>query len=464
MSNRLNVKRIGGEFWVYNSIFGNLTKLDGKQMDLLESLVECGEVIEDEQVKDLLEKRFLLREDEDEYSIIRSGYSDFLERVRSGAYLRKLQLVVSTKCNLACDYCYETRVGSEEMNKSDSKKENMIFETAKQAVDGFFGIVNEHRQPKVFIRFFGGEPLINWRLIKQVCEYVKTIDTDAEIVYFLNTNGTLVREEMAEYMSKNNFEVDVSLDAPNTINDKYRVFKGKCRRRGTFDKVDEALTILSKHGVSVEVSTQLNNDNMGLMREFVDYVKQMDFDFEINTLICDDKGLCTAPIEERVARLMETKEYAEKQGVKIAGKWIRLYRHTIDGTLNYCSRYGEQFSVNPSGIVYPCSGLDTELGTVDAMRSILGNVDYLNLSMRIIGKIPGCRDCEIEGMCAGGCLASAKYQNPEAKEFPIEYKECDFKRAIVNAQIGTPIEREDPAYKSLIKDWLVNRNDRAHKL
>jgi len=442
MADRLKIVEKNGDVFIYNTVFGNLYRTDRDTLKFLQSFSEPKLVDENEQpIKNLRERVFLVEEGKNEYSMLKDGHEKFIKNLKEGKFLRKLQLMVSTRCNLQCTHCYEARTGP-----ADAEEGNMDFSVAKKALTNFFDIVNNTGQEKVFIRYFGGEPLRNWKVVKDSSEYIKELETKPEVVQAINTNGTLVTNEIAKYLGENRFDVDLSLEAPNELNDKIRVYRGG---RGTFKDVDEKIDVLIRHNVNPEISAQLNDYNINHLDDFVDYLKNKGVKkFEVNTLICDNNNLCSAPVSEKVKKLVELKRYAENQGVHLAGKWIRLYNHTLDGTLNYCSRQGEQLSVNPSGDVFSCSGLSIKLGTIDDMRSILSSKEYEEMSMRIVGNIPGCRNCEVEGMCVGGCRASGIYSGNNEKYAP-EFGECEFRKEIVNAQIGDKIEREDPAYKSL---------------
>jgi uncharacterized protein len=449
MSNRLQIFENGNNFYIYNSVFGNFLETDEATLDLLRSFENGKDVKEDSKITDLMKRGFLLESIKDEYAILKEGHKEFLQNVKSGKLLRKLQLMVTTGCNMACKYCYEDRTGG----KMDSiKKGNMSFQVAKKAIDGFLDIVEENKQEKAFVRYFGGEPLLNWDVIERSSEYISYINSKTKVVQLINTNGTLMTEEIAKHLGEHKFEVDLSLDAPNENNDKTRVYKN-CK--GTFEEICKAGDLLLKHDVETEISATLTDYNIDQLKQFIDFIDNKGFEvLEINTIIYDDTKLCTASIGERVNNLIAAKEYARERGVELKGKWIKLYQRVKNGALNYCGRLGEQFSVTKEGEIYPCSGLSIKLGTINDLKSIFLTDEYEKLSMRIVGNIPACLNCEIEGMCVGGCPGSADYLG-SAEEYNPEYTECEFRKAIVKAQIGDEFKEEDPCYQSITKNYFA---------
>jgi len=448
MSERLRIIEKDNNIFIYNTVFGNLYKTDPKTLRFLQSFSKPKLADENKLVKELKRRMFLIEEGKDEYSILKSGHKEFLRYIKTGKLLRKLQLMTTMGCNLNCRYCYENRT----CTKTDSfEKSTMKFEVAKKAIDGFMDIVEKNKQPKVFVRYFGGEPLLNWPLIKKASEYIADMNPKTKVVQLINTNGTLMTDEIAAHLGKNKFEVDLSLDAPSAINDKTRTYKSG---KGTFKDILRAGELLLKYNVNTEVSATLSDYNINLLKKFIDFVKEKGFDqLEVNTIIYDDTKLCTASIKERIIKLIEAKRYAEKMGVKLKGKWIKLYQRTKNGALNYCGRLGEQFSVTADGEVYPCSGLNIKLGTVDDLKSIFATKEYENIAMRIIGNIPGCLNCEIEGMCVGGCPGSANYLGSSGVYSP-ELNECEFRKAIIKAQIGDEFIGEDQSYQSMTKNYF----------
>jgi len=140
--------------------------------------------------------------------------------------LFQLLLTVTEDCNLRCKYCYLTDVYDYTRNRTNA---NMTFETAKKAIDMFLENISEisKRNPgkKAAITFYGGEPLMNFLLIKECVEYVK-LKTKVEILFNTTTNGVLLDGEILDYLIENDFIISVSFDGAKKNHDRNRVFHG----------------------------------------------------------------------------------------------------------------------------------------------------------------------------------------------------------------------------------------------
>lgn len=142
--------------------------------------------------------------------------------------LRRITLNVTDNCNMRCKYC----AYSEHYTLYRQHREiNMSSETMKKAVDFYFA--NSPDVEDRVISFYGGEPLYNYKLIKECVEYVKE-KYAVPVKYNFTTNATLLDEEKAKFLVENDFSLLVSLDGPKRIHNRYRVF---INNKGTFDTV-----------------------------------------------------------------------------------------------------------------------------------------------------------------------------------------------------------------------------------
>lgn len=165
-------------------------------------------------------------------SEIKHPYSDhmsnYLERKIQG-----ITLQVTQECNFRCKYCvysgkYKTRTHS---------KNSMSFETAKKAVD--FLLARSVDLDMINIGFYGGEPLLEFQLIKSVVEYFKDKCEGKKYILNMTTNATLFNDEILSFLQENNFVMLISLDGPKEIHDQNRVFASN--GEGTFDTIMERI-------------------------------------------------------------------------------------------------------------------------------------------------------------------------------------------------------------------------------
>lgn len=150
--------------------------------------------------------------------------------------VRMITLQVTQQCNLRCDYCvysggYENRIhGYKKMN----------YDIAKKSIDFYL----EHSiDSEVFVvGFYGGEPLIEFELIKKCVSYIESVSEGKELLLSMTTNGTLLNEEIVSFLEEHNFSLLISLDGPREVHDKNRKFAfNSC---GTFDIVMENVNMI----------------------------------------------------------------------------------------------------------------------------------------------------------------------------------------------------------------------------
>ncbi|MDI6642073.1 MAG: radical SAM protein [Elusimicrobiota bacterium] len=441
-SKNLQVIRSGEDVFIYNSLFGNLFRTTQKTLDLIDFFrngdredVEgrFGSEVTKE-IEELRERLFLVEDGLDECELLRGKIEDVERKIKTGDILYKLQLIVTTECNLACVYCYRSNVVEPLIQERPTR---MSFQTAKKAIDGFLNITQRNGKEDVYIRFFGGEPLLNWNLIKDIVLYIDNLDVKKpRINHILNTNGIILNDSIAKFLGEHDFRVSLSLDGVKEINDKLRK---RPSGKGTFKRIDKVIDVLKQYVNDIEISTTLVDENLYHLRELIDYLHDKGLnEIDINTLCYSSQlDLLKAPTKEKVEQLADARSYGKEKGVSVGGKWFRLYKRTDEPSLSYCKRMGEQLSVEPSGDIYPCSGWPIKLGSVEDIDAILNSDEYREVAMRLVGNLPSCYGCEIEGMCAGGCAGNVHILTGDS--YNPESNECEFRRAITKRLIPMEI-------------------------
>lgn len=202
-----------------------LKHIDEQKNDVIKGLQELGRYNEPEFEK---EYQYLV-------SLFNWGYfkgmskiAESQERDFFSGQASQLILITTEMCNMRCRYCVYSDFYAD---KKTYSSKSMSKETAFRAIDLFKSIHEEKvkrgykNDPK--ISFYGGEPLLNFELIKSVVEYVEKIEFE-NVEYLVTTNGTIMDNAMTEFMAKNNFMVSFSLDGDENNHDRNRVFsKGK---------------------------------------------------------------------------------------------------------------------------------------------------------------------------------------------------------------------------------------------
>jgi len=146
-------------------------------------------------------------------------------------YIKQMTLEISQDCNLRCKYCL---FGGHYYFRRSRSHVLMPYETAKAAVDYLHGIIQDRYQRDFCIGFYGGEPLLNFSTIKSIVTYAKDKFEGWKLRFAITTNGTLLTDDIINYLIMNNFSMVISLDGPSDIHDAKRRFADG---RGSFDIV-----------------------------------------------------------------------------------------------------------------------------------------------------------------------------------------------------------------------------------
>ena len=327
-------------------------------------------------------------------------------KVKSGALINALRLNVSTLCNMSCTYCYVDR---ERPNAA-----LMEFNVARKALEVFFDLQKRHCHSESTIRFFGGEPLLNWPVIKKVFDYVEESEFNNKVNYVLNTNGTIINDIIAAALHAHGVSVNISLDGIGDVNDNHRRYRSG---RGSFKTIDRNLDTFLAHGCQVIVEATLGNHNEAHIKGLIDYLQHKGAAFGRKIPLAL-QSLCMlsrndrhrSSVAKRVKWVEKAVAYSKAKDVRIDQGMIFFPFRVITGHRNpgvYCRGMGEELCVYPTGDIYPCGALNVKLGSVHEIEDVFRSEAYGNIVRRVAGKIPACRGCEIEAFCAGGCAADA---------------------------------------------------------
>lgn len=271
-NNKYIFDNISGEVFYFDELFldilNNYKKY--KRDDLIKKL-SCKYDINDinskcEYVEQLISQGFFYRSS---FNDIRK--KENYEKALLKGFNSQLFLILTHECNLRCKYCIYSDNYPHTITY-DNK--NMTFDVAKKAVDSYIKLyknklVNGYRNNPI-INFYGGEPLLQFKLIKKVVEYCKSYDYDFQ--FFITTNGVIMNDEIIKLLIDNNFRVTISLDGNKENHDRNRVSKDNKR---TFEIIINNLKKLQqeklKRGVSQPISFNCCYDDYSNMIDIIDF-------------------------------------------------------------------------------------------------------------------------------------------------------------------------------------------------
>lgn len=430
---------------------GAVHVVDDCMYDMLDYLLEpftaearCPEFIVDELSKKYTEKE--IYESYDEIcELVKNGqlftedcYEEFAKNWNKQSVVKALCLHIAHDCNLRCKYCF---AGTGEYHGARGM---MSAETGKKAID--FVIANSGSRKNIEIDYFGGEPLMNFDVVKEITEYAKEQGKKhgKNFRFTVTTNGLLLDDDKKEYINKNMSNVVLSLDGRKEVNDRMRP---RVNGDGTYD------TLLPKF---LDMAESRNQDNYYIRGTFTAYNK----DFAKDVLHFADLGFKQTSVEPVVAP--ETEDYAlteadipevfeqyeelAKEYIKRwkDGKWFNFFHFMIDldqgpcaiKRLSGCGAGHEYLAVAANGDLYPCHQF---VGNKDFL---MGNVDEGKIDKKIskyfedsnIYTKDKCRNCFAKFYCSGGCSANAYNFNGDINK-PYELA-CEFEKKRVECAIA----------------------------
>ena len=333
-----------------------------------------------------------------------------LKRKTSGV-IKALCLHIAHTCNLNCEYCFASQ------GKYHGERAVMTFEVGKRALD--FLVENSGSRRNLEVDFFGGEPLMNFEVVKQLVEYARSIEKEKNknFRFTLTTNGLLIDDDVIDFANREMNNVVLSLDGRKEIHDRFRVdFAGN----GSWDRIVPKFQklVAARGGKNYYMRGTFTHANP----DFLTDVKTM-LDLGFNELsmepvVCasgDPSELTDADLPivldqyEKLAELMLERDRE--------GKPFTFYHYMIDlsgGPCIYkrisgCGSGTEYMAVTPWGDLYPCHQFVGEekfklgdIWTGVTNKEIQNEFGDCNVYAR-----SECKDCWAKLYCSGGCAANA---------------------------------------------------------
>jgi len=338
-------------------------------------------------------------------------YADITLRGPKSHDIKALCLNVAHTCNLNCDYCFASQ------GKYKGERALMSYEVGKQALD--FLIANSGNRTNLEVDFFGGEPLMNWEVCKQLVAYGRSKEAEhhKKFRFTLTTNGLLVDDEVIDFCNREMHNVVMSLDGRPEVNDRFRKNIAGVGSYATivpkFQKFAKARGALSYYvrGTYTHHNTDFTNDLL--------HMADLGFsELSMEPVVCPPDDPCAlTPADLPI--LFEQYEILAKEMLKREeeGRPFTFYHYMIDlahgpcihKRMAGCGSGTEYLAVTPWGELFPCHQF------VDNPAYSLGNVwdGVKNLALRDrfaacnVASRPLCKDCWAKLYCSGGCAANA---------------------------------------------------------
>ena len=365
-----------------------------------------------------------------------------LKRKTAGV-VKALCLHIAHTCNLNCSYCFASQ------GKYNGERAVMSFEVGKQALD--FLVANSGTRRNLEVDFFGGEPLMNFQVVKDLVAYARSIEKEhnKNFRFTLTTNGMLADDDVIEFANRECHNVVLSLDGRKEIHDRYRVdYAGKGSWERIVPKFQKFVEARGGKGYYMRGTfTHANPDFLNDIQQMLD----LGFtELSMEPVVCapgdpseltEDDKIIVMDQYEKLAELMLQRDKE--------GRPFTFYHYMIDlkgGPCIYkrisgCGSGTEYMAVTPWGDLYPCHQF------VGDDKFLLGNIwDGVSntaiqdefMSCNVYSR-PECHDCWAKLYCSGGCAANAYHSTGSVKG--VYQYGCDLFRKRMECAIMVAVAR-----------------------
>ena len=342
--------------------------------------------------------------------VCESAVDKFMERE---TVVKAMCLHIAHACNLGCKYCFAGK------GEYCGPAALMSYQVGKDALD--YLVKNSGNRHNLEVDFFGGEPLMNWDVVKDLVAYGRSIEKEhnKRFRFTLTTNGTLLNDDILEFANKEMSNLVLSIDGRKEVHDNMRPFRDG---RSSYDE------ILPKYKKAAESRDQMNYYVRGTYTHF-------NTDFAADVLHLADEGFQQISVEPVVAQpeepyalteedipvLLEQYDILADEMLKRRkeGRGFNFFHFMIDleggpcvyKRLSGCGAGCEYVSVTPWGDIYPCHQF---VGQEDyKLGSIYDGIQKKDLQKKFhdcnVYSKPDCSYCFARYYCSGGCMANSQH-------------------------------------------------------
>ena len=338
-------------------------------------------------------------------------YAEYAKKLKKKSVIKALCLHIAHDCNLRCKYCF-AGTGS-----YSGERSLMPLEVGKRAID--FVIERSGNRKNIEVDFFGGEPLLNFEVVKEIVRYARSREEESgkRFRFTVTTNGLLLDEDKKKFINENMSNIVLSLDGRREVNDRVR---RRVDGTGCYD------SIVSRF---IDMADSRGQDNYYVRGTFTRY----NLDFSKDVLHFADLGFKQISIEPVVAD--ESEDYSIREEdipaicaeyESLAAEYIRRRREgrgfnffhfmvDLEGgpcvakRLSGCGSGHEYVAITPDGDIYPChqfvGGEELKMGNIFE-NTFDEEIKEKFQSANVYTK-PSCADCFAKFYCSGGCPANA---------------------------------------------------------
>ena len=330
---------------------------------------------------------------------------------RTSGVVKALCMHVAHTCNLNCSYCFASQ------GKYHGDRAVMTFEVGKRALD--FLVENSAGRRNLEVDFFGGEPLLNMQVVKDLVAYARSIEKEAgkNFRFTLTTNGMLIDDDVIDFANKECANVVLSLDGRKEIHDRFRVdYAG----RGSWEQIVPKFQKLveAREGKNYYMRGTFTHANPDFLKDIEQMLRLGFTELSMEPVVCapGDPSELTAEdmpiVMEQYERLAELMLQRHKEG-----RPFTFYHYMIDlksgpcifKRVSGCGSGTEYMAVTPWGDLYPCHQFvgEEKFKLGDIWKGVENHAVQQEFADCNVYSREECRSCWARLYCSGGCAANA---------------------------------------------------------
>lgn len=332
-------------------------------------------------------------------------------KAKTSGVIKALCIHIAHTCNLNCEYCFASQ------GKYQGERAVMSFEVGKRALD--FLVENSGTRRNLEVDFFGGEPLMNFDVVKQLVQYARSIEKEKgkNFRFTLTTNGVLVDDDVIDFANKEMSNVVLSLDGRKEIHDRYRVdFAGN----GSWEKIVPKFQEFVKRrgGKDYYMRGTFTHANPDFLNDIKQMLSLGFTQLSMEPVVCASGDASELTDEDLPVVLEQYEKLAElmiEHDKK--GEPFTFYHYMIDLTagpciykrISGCGSGTEYMAVTPWGDLYPCHQFvgDEKFKLGDIWKGVTNFSVQEQFAACNVYAHDQCRDCWARLYCSGGCAANA---------------------------------------------------------
>ena len=401
--------RNSDKFFILNLLSGNADILSSSEAEKLDVIRNNSNSPDDEFAAELAGKGYLAEQEEEE-AIYRRKYLDFIDSRNKEEV--QLFFITNYSCNFSCNYCYQ-----DQYNIQDQ-------ELSKEVIDAFFRYIrNEFAAREKYITLFGGEPLLGSAKHKSLITYFIEKANEAELNLCLVTNGYNLPDYIDILKLGKIREVQITLDGTESVHNSRRHLKGG---GATFKKIVEGITLCLNNKIPVNLRMVIDKENIKDLSNIAKFAiekgwtekalfkTQIGRNYELHHCQSSSEKLFNRiSLFEKLYEIINANPHVLeffKPSFSVS-RFLSENGVLPESLFDSCPACKTEWAFDYTGKIYPCTAtagkLDESVGTFyPSINLVSEQID--EWESRDVISIPGCRDCNLQLACGGGCGSIAK--------------------------------------------------------